>query len=82
MLVWFSSFGFIVRRLISCFSFTSIIPCRAGLGERCCVILVLSWNILVSPFMVIESFAGYSSQGWYFCYLRVCMTSTQGLLDL
>jgi hypothetical protein len=28
---------------------------------RYCVNLVLSWNTLISPSMVIESFAGYSS---------------------
>ena len=48
--------------------------------ERYCVNLVLSWNILVSPSMVIESFAGYSSLGWHLCSLRVCMTSAQNLL--
>ena len=48
--------------------------------ERYCVNLVLSWNILVSPSMVIESFAGYSSLGWHLCSLRVCMTSVQDLL--
>jgi hypothetical protein len=48
--------------------------------ERYCVNLVLSWNILVSPSMIIESFVGYSSQGWYLCSLRVCMTSAQDLL--
>ena len=40
-----------------------IILCRAGFVERYCVNLVLSWNILVSPSIVIESFAGYSSLG-------------------
>ena len=45
--------------------------------ERYCVNLVLSWNILVSPFMVIESFAGYSSLGWHLCSLRVCKTPVQ-----
>ena len=30
--------------------------------------------------MVIDSFAGYSSLGWHFCSLRVCMTSAQDLL--
>jgi hypothetical protein len=49
-------------------------------AERYCVNLVLSWNILVSPSMVIESFAGYSSLGWHFCSHRVCMTSAQDLL--
>jgi hypothetical protein len=42
--------------------------------------LVLSWNILVSPSMVIESFAGYSSLGWHLCSLRVYMISAQYLL--
>ena len=37
--------------------------CRAGFVERYCVNLVLSWNILVSPSVVNESFAGYSSLG-------------------
>ena len=44
-------------------SFPPIILCRAGFVERYCVNLVLSWNILVSPSMVNESFAGYSSLG-------------------
>ena len=42
--------------------------------------LVLSWNTLVSPSMVIESLAGYSSLGWHLISLRVCMTSVQDLL--
>ena len=49
--------------------------------ERYCVNLVLSWNTLVSPSMVIESFARYSSLGWHLCSLRVCMTFVQDLLD-
>ena len=48
--------------------------------ERYCVNLVLSWNILFSPSMVIEGFAGYSSLGWHLCSLRVYMTSAQHLL--
>ena len=48
--------------------------------ERYCVNLVLSWNTLVSPSMVIESLAGYSSQGWHLCSLSVCVTSVQALL--
>ena len=48
--------------------------------ERYCVNLVLSWNTLVSPSMVIESFAGYSSLGWHLCSLRVFMTFAQDLL--
>jgi hypothetical protein len=42
--------------------------------ERYCVNLVLSWNTLVSPFMVIESFAGYSSLGRHLCSLRLCIS--------
>ena len=48
--------------------------------ERYCVSLFLSWNILISPSMVIESFAGYSSVGWHLCSLRLCMMSAQDLL--
>ena len=47
--------------------------------ERYCVNLALSWNTFVSPSMVIESFAGYSSLGWYLCSLRVHITSVQDL---
>ena len=45
--------------------------------ERYCVNLFLSWNTLVSPSMIIESFAGYSILGWHLCSLRVCITSVQ-----
>ena len=48
--------------------------------ERYCVNLVLSWNTLVSPSMVIESLARYSSLGWHFCSLSVCLISVQALL--
>jgi hypothetical protein len=39
--------------------------------ERYCVNFVLPWNTLVSPSMVIESFAGYSSLGRHLCSFRV-----------
>ena len=42
--------------------------------------LVLSWNTLVSPSMIVEGFAGYSSLGWHLCSLGVCITSVQDLL--
>ena len=48
--------------------------------ERHCVNFVLSWNTLISPSMVIESFAGYSSLGWHLCSLSVCIISVQALL--
>ena len=48
--------------------------------ERYCINLVLSWNTLVSPSMIIKSFTGYSSLDWHLCSLSVCMTSAQDLL--
>jgi hypothetical protein len=48
--------------------------------ERYCVNLVLSWNILVSQSMVIETLARYCSPGWHLCSLSVCITSAQDLL--
>ena len=48
--------------------------------ERYCVNSVLSGNTLVSPYLLIESLAGYSSLGWHLCSLRVCITSVQDLL--
>ena len=63
-----------------CWSFPSRILCRAGLVDRYCLNFVLSWSILVSSCMLIESFAGYGSMGWHFCFLRVYMTSVQALL--
>jgi hypothetical protein len=48
--------------------------------ERYYVNLVLSWNILFSLSLLIESFAGYSTLGWPLFNLRVCMTSAQDLL--
>ena len=48
--------------------------------ERYCVNLVLSWNTLFSPSMLIESLSGFSSLGWHLCSLSVCITSVQDLL--
>ena len=50
--------------------------------ERYCANFVLSWNILVFPSMVIESFAGNRSFGWHLCCFRVCIRSAQDLLAL
>ena len=50
--------------------------------ERYCVNLFLSWNTLVSPSMVIESLAGYSSLGRHLCSLSVCIASVHDLLAL
>ena len=48
--------------------------------ERYYVNLVLSWNILVSPSRLIESFAGYSSLSWHLFSPKVSRTSAQDLL--
>jgi len=84
------SFGFFARKSYSCFlysivsllvlEFSIYYSFRAGFIERYCINLVLSWNILVSPSILIKSFAGYSNLGWHLCSLRVCMTSVQDLL--
>ena len=65
-----------------CWSFPSRVFCRAGLVDRYCLSLVLSRIILVSPSMMIESFAAYSNMGWHLCSLRVCMTSFQSFPDV
>jgi hypothetical protein len=48
---------------------------------RYCINLVLSWNTLVFPSIVIQSFGGYSSLGWHLCSLRFCMTSAHDPLS-
>jgi hypothetical protein len=90
-----SSFGFVERRLLSCFvyglasfvvlAFSIYYPLKDWiygdiLCKFGCVNLVLSWNILVSSSIVIENFIGYSNLSWHLCSLRVCMTSVQDLL--
>ena len=42
--------------------------------------LVLSWNTLVSPSIVYESFVGYGNLGWHWCSISVCITTVQDLL--
>ena len=90
MFILLSSLGFLERRFLSWFLYGVVFPSlycsfpsifwRFGFVERYCVNLVLSWNTLVSPSTVIDSFAGYSSLGWHLCSLRVCMTSAQDRL--
>ena len=58
----------------------SIILCRTGFVDRYFVNLFLSWNIFISPSLVIESFAGYSNLGWHLYSLRFCITSSLDLL--
>ena len=53
---------------------------RAGLVDRYCLNLGLTWSILVSPSMLTERFSGCNSLGWHLCSLRVCMTSDKAIL--
>jgi hypothetical protein len=45
-----------------------------------CDFVFFSWNMLVSPSMVIETFAGYSSLGCHLCPHSVSITSVKDLL--
>lgn len=51
--------------------------CSTGFVDRYWLDLVLSWNRLFSPSMMIKSFLGYCSLGWYLCFLRqdICPVS-------
>ena len=53
---------------------------RAGFVNRYYLNLTLSWNILLSPSMVIEIFARYSSLSWYPWSFRFWKTSVLTLL--
>jgi hypothetical protein len=85
MSLWLSAFDFVVRCLICCpfFGAGIILVLEFSFQDplyRYYLNLVLSRNILVSPCMLIESFAGYSNLGFHLCSLRVCMSSDQALL--
>ena len=90
MFMWLSSFRCVEKITFLLFLGCSFPPCVGvfhllsfvglDLWKDCCVNLFLSWNILCSSSMVIESFAGYSSLGWHLCSLSVCITSVLDLL--
>ena len=70
LFLWLSSFRF-VERLLSCFFLERSFPPCVGVfpllsfegldswKDTVCVHSVLSWNTLIYPSMVIESFGGY-----------------------
>jgi hypothetical protein len=60
--------------------FPSRIFCRTGFVDRYCLNFILSWNTLLSPSKVIQSFTAFSSLSWHLWSLRVCRTSSQTLL--
>ena len=51
-----------------------------GFVDRYCLNMLLSWNILFSPLMVIESFVGNSSPGLHPCPHGIYSTSTQNVV--
>lgn len=62
--------------------FTSRDFVRGGFLDKHFLYLVLSWNILLFPFMVIEGFAGYSNLGWHLCSVSVYIMCIRYLLAL
>lgn len=55
--------------------------CRFVSLDRLWLNMTLSWNISISPSIVIQSFAAYSSLDWHVWSLRVCVTLVQVLLS-
>jgi hypothetical protein len=48
--------------------------CKAGFIDRYCLNIILSWIVLFYPFIVMESYPGYSNMVWHFWSLRICRT--------
>ena len=71
---------FIWRRFLLCFEFFNFYCLYGWIGGNVLCKSVLSCNSLVSPSMIIENFAGYTSLGWHLCSLRLCITSGKDLL--
>ena len=82
----FPFLGFAAARLsIACVlvhvTWTGVFLLVLSVGlDRYCLNLVLSQNILFSPYMVIESFAGYCNLGWHLWSLSLCRRPVQDLL--
>lgn len=53
---------------------------RAGFVDKFCLNLVLPWNALFFPPLVIESFVKYISLGWHVWSFRIDSISPQALL--
>jgi hypothetical protein len=70
MFMWLFLWGVCWKKITFLFflgcSFPSNILYRAGFVEQYRVNFILSWNILFSLSMVINSFAGYNSLAWHF----------------
>ena len=60
-------------------NFLSITFCKAGFVVTYCLNLFLSWSIFISPLIVNNGLAGYSSLGLHPWSLSFCSTSIQDL---
>jgi hypothetical protein len=87
MFLWLFSFGFVERRLLSCFFLIVVfLPVLEFfiyyplLGWICEKIMFKFGFVFICWTMLTESFAGYSSLSSYFCSFRVFMTSVQDFL--
>ena len=60
--------------------FSCYYPLKGWIRGRILCEIAFIMNTLVSPYMVIESLAGYSSLGWHLCSLDVCIASVQDLM--
>lgn len=69
-------------KIIYSLYFSSNSFCRAIFVNKYCLNLILSWSILFSPSMVIESFAEYRNLVWHLWSLDVCSMSVQALLTV
>lgn len=61
-------------------SFPSNIFSKAEFVDRYHLNLALSWNMFLSPSIVIESLAGYNSLSWHLWSLKVSRPFNQALL--
>lgn len=55
--------------------------CRFISLDRFWLNMMLSWNISISPSIVIQSFAACSNLDWHLWSFRVCVTLVQALLS-
>ena len=90
MFVWLSSFGFVERRLLSCFIlrvvslhllvFSIHYPLKGWICGKILCKFVFVMIYFGFSLYGIERTSGYSNLGWHLCSIRVCMTSAQALL--
>jgi hypothetical protein len=60
--------------------FSLYYPLNGSIGAKILFEFGVIMEYFVSPSMLIESLAGYSSLDWHLCSLSVCLISVQDLL--